>query len=130
MRALITFLSAVTMLLFMAAPANATPTPIDLTAEPGQLTITLPATIDIVVEAQVRNANTGQELGGVLVKFKVTGDGSVMCTDHSDNGGKAGCTARVTELQLVLLLVGGYDAVVDGTLTYGSAQSHTTAQIV
>lgn len=130
MRAFIALLSAVTMVLFLAAPANAAPTPIDLTAEPGQLTITVPATINIVVEAQVRDATTGAEKSGVLVKFKVTGDGSVMCTDHSDSGGKAGCTARVTEVQLVLLLLLGYDAVVDGTLNYGSATSHTSAQIV
>ncbi|MFS8099498.1 hypothetical protein LFM09_20450 [Lentzea alba] len=128
MRALIAFLSAAAILLVTSAPASAAPVPVQLIAETG-LAKVIPTPIEIHMEAFARNANTGANLNNVLVSFRTT-TGNVLCTDHTDSGGKASCDAEVDQTQLVLVLLLGFDAVVTGTADYGPATAHNSVRIV
>lgn len=128
MRALIAFLSALAIVLGMSATASAAAVPVQLIAETGTAKV-VPTPIEIHMEAFARNANTGANLNNVLVSFKTT-TGNVLCTDHTDSGGKASCDAEVDQTQLVLVLLLGFDAKVTGTADYGPASAHNSVRIV
>jgi hypothetical protein len=128
MRAFIAFLGAATILLATSGPASAAPVPVQLIAETGTAKV-VPTPIEIHMEAFARNANTGANLNNVLVSFRTT-TGNVLCTDHTDSGGKASCDAEVDQTQLALVLLLGFDAVVTGTADYGPATAHNSVRIV
>jgi hypothetical protein len=128
MRAFIAFLSALAIVLAANAPASATPVPVQLIAETGTAKV-VPTPIEIHMEAFTRNATNGANLNNVLVSFRTT-TGNVLCTDHTDSGGKASCDAEVDQTQLVLVLLLGFDAVVTGTADHGPATAHNSVRIV